>query len=559
MIIKTKYRYIFSFYFFLCAIFMSAFEKIEMKNENGVYTIPCEVNGLRLRFIFDTGASNVSISKTEASFMLKNGYLNEEDFLGSQKVQIANGSIEDNFVVNIRELKVGCKTINNIKASISSSINAPLLLGQSAISELGGWRVDKNYLIIGNGEQNAVDTVAAYSLPSEIEDALIEAERGNTNAQFKVAKYFYDEELYDEADNVYNAFYWMEKAANAGYVEAQFWLGVMYSNGEGIEIDDTSAYKWIKQSSDAGFDRAHYALGCIYENGYGVKVDYKKAFEYYSKAASIGNSLAMTSLGVLYEKGYGVNKNNRIAMSWYIKGAESGNYNSKTTLADKYYSGEITPKNLSKAFYWYENAINTLTPEDNRYGTLVGILEQDIADKYRLCDNHKKAFEWYKKAAEHGNISTFDTLGNYYEKGKGTTKDEYKAIYWYRKSAENGNTFGQYELGRCYRFGIGTKKNYTESAEWFSKSAEQGNSDAQFQLGWQYYAGEGVQQDYEIAFYLFKLSADQDNDDAQNMVGYCYYFGVGIQKDTTQAILWFSKAADNGNELAKELLDDILN
>ena len=47
---------------------------IKMKKEGGVSIIPCKVNGLNLNFIFDTGASDVSISLTEANFMLKNGY-----------------------------------------------------------------------------------------------------------------------------------------------------------------------------------------------------------------------------------------------------------------------------------------------------------------------------------------------------------------------------------------------------------------------------------------------------------------------------------------------------
>ena len=47
---------------------------VEMSKEGGVYTVPCKVNGLPLKFIFDTGASDVSISLTEAIFMLKNGY-----------------------------------------------------------------------------------------------------------------------------------------------------------------------------------------------------------------------------------------------------------------------------------------------------------------------------------------------------------------------------------------------------------------------------------------------------------------------------------------------------
>ena len=57
-------------------------ERIPMTKEpSGLYTIPCEVNGLKLKLIFDTGASDVSISLVEAMFMLKNGYLTEDDLI----------------------------------------------------------------------------------------------------------------------------------------------------------------------------------------------------------------------------------------------------------------------------------------------------------------------------------------------------------------------------------------------------------------------------------------------------------------------------------------------
>ena len=75
-------------FFFCLFVFFSfncvyAQEEIKMiKGSNGLYTIPCEVNGLRLRFILDTGASAVSLSLTEAEFMLKNGYLKKNDILG---------------------------------------------------------------------------------------------------------------------------------------------------------------------------------------------------------------------------------------------------------------------------------------------------------------------------------------------------------------------------------------------------------------------------------------------------------------------------------------------
>ena len=48
---------------------------IKLEKVNGIYKIPCKVNGILMNFIFDTGASDVSISLTEAMFLMKQGLL----------------------------------------------------------------------------------------------------------------------------------------------------------------------------------------------------------------------------------------------------------------------------------------------------------------------------------------------------------------------------------------------------------------------------------------------------------------------------------------------------
>jgi clan AA aspartic protease (TIGR02281 family) len=114
------------------------------KMPGGTYEIPCKVNGLPLKFIFDTGASDVSISLTEALFMLKNGYLKEEDIIGTQYYSIANGDIAEGTTIRIKKLEFGGVTLYNVDASIVHELQAPLLLGQSAISRLGKIQIDPN-------------------------------------------------------------------------------------------------------------------------------------------------------------------------------------------------------------------------------------------------------------------------------------------------------------------------------------------------------------------------------------------------------------------------------
>ncbi len=113
-----------------------------IKNDGGTFTIPCKINNLSLKFIFDTGASDVSISLTEALFMFKNGYLNKDDIIGKEYYSIANGDITEGTTINIKKLEFGNFTLYNVKASISNELKAPLLLGQSALSKLGKIIID---------------------------------------------------------------------------------------------------------------------------------------------------------------------------------------------------------------------------------------------------------------------------------------------------------------------------------------------------------------------------------------------------------------------------------
>lgn len=125
---------------------------IEMNNINGIYQIPCKVNGIPMNFIFDTGASDVTISLTEAKFLLKQGLLDKTDFIENIKYEIANGDIIEGTKINLKTIDIGGVILNNISASVINKQNSPLLLGQSALSKLGQYSINGNQLIINNNE-----------------------------------------------------------------------------------------------------------------------------------------------------------------------------------------------------------------------------------------------------------------------------------------------------------------------------------------------------------------------------------------------------------------------
>lgn len=120
------------------------------RNQGGTFEIPCDINGLALQMVFDTGASDVTISSVEADFMFKNGYLSEKDIKGKTYYQIANGQISEGTTITLREVKIGDAVLHNVDASVVKSQRAPLLLGQSAMERFGAITIDNqnNKLII---------------------------------------------------------------------------------------------------------------------------------------------------------------------------------------------------------------------------------------------------------------------------------------------------------------------------------------------------------------------------------------------------------------------------
>ena len=115
---------------------------IKMEKKDGVYVVPIKINGVLMEFIFDTGASTISISQTEALFLLKQGKLTKEDFLGTQNFIDANGDISEGTVVSLKTVEVGNKTLKNVQASIVGNLKAPLLFGQSALNQFGKISID---------------------------------------------------------------------------------------------------------------------------------------------------------------------------------------------------------------------------------------------------------------------------------------------------------------------------------------------------------------------------------------------------------------------------------
>jgi len=122
--------------------------EIPFTKEDGVCKVKCQINGLPLHFVFDTGASDVTISMVEATFMMKNDYLSKNDVVGSQRYIDANGDVSVGTVINLKSVNFGGLELNNIRASVVRNQKAPLLLGQSVLARLGKIEIDNAKKVI---------------------------------------------------------------------------------------------------------------------------------------------------------------------------------------------------------------------------------------------------------------------------------------------------------------------------------------------------------------------------------------------------------------------------
>ena len=74
--------------------------------------------------------------------------------------------------------------------------------------------------------------------------------------------------------------------AKQGDASAQFALGTMYRDGQGVEQDFAEALRWWRKAAEQGVVDAQYALGNIYSGGTGIAQDHVQAYMWYSIAAA---------------------------------------------------------------------------------------------------------------------------------------------------------------------------------------------------------------------------------------------------------------------------------
>lgn len=210
---------------------------------------------------------------------------------------------------------------------------------------------------------------------------------------------------------------------------------------------------------------------------------------------------------------------------------------------------------------------------------------------YGVAKNLNTAISYYKIAANNGDLTAMNYLGDIYE-----TSSPTEAFAWRKRSVDGGGVYSRLALAKMYYDGRGTAKNSQEARKLFEKLAKEGNVEANAYMGricefeaalrasrvkdnsvydealayyrkgysisWAkkaydelYHRLEEERRDNEIEYHLDRAKSGYP--ESMCFIGECYYKGYRTTQSYDMAFDWFKKAASKGNGKAMSYLGDM--
>lgn len=152
------------------------------------------------------------------------------------------------------------------------------------------------------------------------------------------------------------AFHIWHEHAEQGDALAQAWIGAMYANGDGRDMDYGMANSWYLRAAEQGYAMAQANVGAAYYTGTGVEKNLDSAVHWLSAAADAGDLNGLFNLAVLYSKGEVLSGDEEAAQKraaeLYQIAAERGHYPSQSRVGYMYSVGKGVPKDRVQAYLW---------------------------------------------------------------------------------------------------------------------------------------------------------------------------------------------------------------
>lgn len=231
--------------------------------------------------------------------------------------------------------------------------------------------------------------------------------------------------------------------------------------------------------------------------------------------------------------------------------ANAGDARAHTLIARIHAEGLGVPKDQGLAAQWYKRAAEL--------GDVDGIFAYGVilAEGRGVEKNRAGAAEMFERAARTGHAAANYNLGLLFLRGDGKPENPYRAAQHIRYAAEQGIAAAQYDMATLYQNGTGVPHDAVETSRWLRAAAEQGMAAAQYDYAVLLLKGLGLTADEPKAIGYLKSAAEKDIPGAQNRLAHVYNEGVGVKKDTGEAAKWrlIAKAGGIAND---KVLDNLV-
>jgi TPR repeat protein len=170
----------------------------------------------------------------------------------------------------------------------------------------------------------------------------------------------------------------LQYAADQGHLAAQWKVGRMYADGDGVPQDDMRAFNYFSQIANTHPDEspgtpqarlvanAFVALGRYYLSGIPdstIKPDAARAREMFAYAASyFGDADAQYRLGRLYLDGTPSDPHQ--AARWFQLAATKGDCRAEAVLGDLLFQGRSVPRQAARGLMWLTLSKDCAGPEE---------------------------------------------------------------------------------------------------------------------------------------------------------------------------------------------------
>ena len=421
---------------------------------------------------------------------------------------------------------------------------------------------------------------------------LMAAEHGNTIEMHNTYMRYLDG-IGCEKD-VEKAAYWLEKAAENGFLASQYLWALWNANGKYTQPDYDKAFYWMQKAlekaetaEDEKKAEIYYAAALFYFNGHGTKADGEKAYEMFEKSALLGNKSAIEQLvhngikniagdkdtafywavkaaengdggkllrigGSVYDRAFQDEDDGDMpqdieeALRWWEKAAEFGDTFSMFTAGAHYIddgSGKPYADN-KKSLYWLTRAYDNIDEYDDDEKSIIFHL---LAEHNRFSDD-EKAYEFYQMAAELDDMDAINECCMMCLNGWVAESSNSSALRWAKKAAQLGNTGMVTAAAELfYEEDNDFPNDKAEALRWYEVAAEYGDEDAMLRVAKMYRYGDGCAVNLPKSHQWVEKLANKGHADVMCIVAADYRDGVGVEKDAEKEFEWFLKAAKAGD------------